>query len=121
MIKIVAAAAMVLASPIAAIAAPFCLVIPNAAPECMYYDGADCARDANRQNGACDVNPNEVRVAASQIGQYCVIVPGGYSTCGYADGNECARDALKQKGVCSRSAGAPPRQLPDAYDPNAGR
>ncbi len=121
MIKIVAAAAIVLASPIAAIAAPFCLVIPNAAPQCMYYDGTDCARDAGRQNGSCAPNPDEVHVAASQIGQYCVIVPGGYSTCGYADPSECARDALQQKGVCSRSAGALPQQLPNAYDPNAGR
>jgi hypothetical protein len=121
MIKIVAAAAMVLASPIAAIAAPYCLLISNAAPQCMYYDGRDCARDAGRQNGSCIANPNEVHVAASQIGQYCVIVAGGYSTCGYADPNECARDALQQKGVCSRSSGAPPQQLPNAYDPNAGR
>jgi hypothetical protein len=121
MIKIATAAVLLLASPIGAIAAPFCLVISNAAPQCMYYDGAQCAHDAGRQNGSCQVNPNEVRVSASQIGQYCVVIPGGYSTCGYADGNECAHDAMQQKGVCSRSAGAPPRQLPDAYDPNAGR
>ena len=121
MIKIVTAAAMVLLSPIGALAAPFCLVIPNVAPQCMYYDGRECARDAQRQNGACDVNSKEVRVSASQIGQYCVVIAGGYSTCGYADGNVCAHDALQQNGVCTRSAGAPPRQLPDAFDPNAGR
>jgi hypothetical protein len=121
MIKIVSAAAMLLASPIGAMASPFCLIIPNAAPQCMYIDGAACAHDAQRQNGTCDINPKEVRVAASQIGQYCVVVPGGYSTCGYGDGNICARDALQQKGVCTRSAGALPRQLPDAYAPNAGR
>ncbi len=121
MIKIVTAAVLCLASPIAAMAAPFCMVIPNAAPECMYYDGAACARDAGRQNGSCQVNQAEVKVASSRIGEYCLVLPSGYSTCGYADGTLCARDALRQKGACSRSAGALPRQLPDAYDPNAGR
>ncbi len=119
--KIVTVAALYLASPIAAIAAPFCMVIPNAAPQCMYYDGAQCAKDANRQNGSCDVNPAEVKVAASRIGDYCLVMPSGYSTCGYSDGTVCARDALLQKGACARAAGALPQQLPNAYDPNAGR
>jgi hypothetical protein len=119
--KIVALAVVLLASPIAANAAPFCLVIPNGTPQCIYVDGASCAADAGRQNGACAVNPSEVKVASSRVGEYCLVLPSGYSTCGYADGNQCARDALLQKGACERSDGALPRQLPDAYAPNAGR
>lgn len=121
MIKLIAAAAISLASPLSAMAAPFCLVLPAGAPQCVYFDGAACARDAGRQNGACQPNSAETHVLSSRIGEYCLVMPSGYSTCGYADGVECARDALAQKGACSRSAGARPRQLPDAYEPNAGR
>jgi hypothetical protein len=121
MLKIVTAAALFLASPIGAIAAPFCLVIPNGTPLCIYVDGASCAADANRQNGSCQVNPDEVRLPTNRVGEYCLIMPSGASTCGYADGNLCARDALMQKGACSLSAGATTVRIPDAYAPNAGR
>ena len=121
MIKIVTVAALFLASPLGAMAAPFCLTMPASAPQCIYYDGAQCAHDAGRQNGSCQINPAQVSVPASRIGEYCLVLPSGYSTCGYADGTVCARDALLQKGSCSRSAGAPPQTLPDAYAPNAGR
>jgi hypothetical protein len=120
MIKIVAAA-LFLASPISAIAAPYCLVLPNGAPLCMYVDGASCASDAARQNGSCQVNPAEVRLPTSRVGQYCLIMPTGSSRCGYADGNLCAHDALAQKGACVLSAGATTERIPDAYAPNAGR
>ena len=121
MIKFLIAAVLFLATPVAAMASPFCLVIPSAAPQCIYYDGAACARDAGRQNGACQPNPKEVHLPTSRIGQYCLVMPNGISNCGYADGNECSRDALIQKGACALSAKALPRQIPDAYDPNAGR
>ena len=121
MIKVVTAAAMFFASPIASIAAPFCLVIPNGTPQCIYIDGASCASDASRQNGSCQVNPAEIRLPTNRVGEYCLIMPDGSSTCGYADGNVCARDALRQKGACSLSAGATTTRIPDAYAPNAGR
>jgi hypothetical protein len=121
MIKIVTAAALFFAAPIGAIAAPFCLVIPNGTPLCIYVDGASCAADANRQNGSCQVNPAEVRLPTNRVGEYCLIMPNGASTCGYADGNLCARDALRQKGACTLSAGATTVRIPDAYAPNAGR
>ncbi len=121
MIKIALAAGMILGVPISAIAAPFCLVLPNGTPECIYVDGASCANDANRQNGSCQVNPAEVRLPTNRVGEYCLIMPDGTSTCGYADGNLCARDALRQKGACSLSAGATTERIPDPYAPNAGR
>ncbi len=121
MIKIVIAALVLLASPAGAIAAPFCLALPTGTPQCIYYDGQMCSRDANRQNGSCQVNPAEVRIPASSVGQYCLIMPNGASTCGYADGNVCAQDALRQKGACERSQGALPQTLPNSYVPNAGR
>lgn len=121
MIKFVTASFLLLASSVGAVAAPFCLVIPLGSPQCIYYDGAQCARDAGRQNGACQVNTTEVHVPASRVGDYCLVMPSGYSTCGYSDGAVCARDALLQKGACSRSQGAEPQQLPNDYNPNAGR
>jgi len=121
MIKIVTAAVMIVTSPLAAIAAPFCLALPTGTPMCIYVDGADCAREAFRQNGSCQPNPAEVHVRPSRIGEYCLVLPSGYSTCGYANGDLCSRDALQQKGACSRSEGSLPNVLPDAYDPNAGR
>ncbi len=121
MIKIFTTAAILLASPIAALAAPFCLVIPNGTPMCQYVDGASCAADAVRQNGSCQVNGAEVRLPTARVGEYCLIMPSGYSTCGYSDGNICSRDALRQKGACSLSLGARTQPIPDAYDPNAGR
>jgi hypothetical protein len=121
MIKIVTAAAVLLVAPVGAIAAPFCLALPTGTPQCIYYDGASCAKDAGRQNGACIPNQAEVHVRPSRIGEYCLVMPSGYSTCGYADGNLCAKDAIEQKGACSRSEGALPQQLPNDYAPNAGR
>ena len=121
MIKILTTAVVLLASPIGAWAAPFCLVLPLSAPQCLYYDGAACSKEANRQNGSCQVNSNEVRLPTSRIGQYCLVMPDGSATCGYSDGAVCSRDALLQKGACERSQGAVPKQRPDAYAPNAGR
>ncbi|HEY0185711.1 MAG TPA: hypothetical protein VGC09_23150 [Rhodopila sp.] len=122
MIKFVTAVAMVfLVSSVDAMASPFCLVIPNGTPQCIYIDGASCAADANRQNGSCQVNPAEVRLPTSRVGEYCLITANGAANCGYADGNLCARDALQQKGACSLSAGATTQRIPDAYAPNAGR
>ena len=121
MIKIATVVAMFLASSVGAIAAPFCLVVPNGTPECIYVDGTSCANDAGRQNGACIVNPAEVRLPTNRVGEYCLIMQNGSSVCGYADGNLCARDALRQKASCSLSAGATTQRIPDAYAPNAGR
>jgi hypothetical protein len=121
MIKFLAAATIILMSSVGAIAAPYCLIVPNGSPLCQYVDGASCAADANRQNGSCQVNPYEVHLPASRVGEYCLIMPNGASRCGYADGAVCSRDAIAQKGVCQISAGAGTQRIPDDYAPNAGR
>jgi hypothetical protein len=121
MIKVVVAAAAFLAAPIGAIAAPFCLVLPNGTPQCIYVDGASCAHDAGQQNGSCQINPAEMSLPASRVGAYCLIMPSGETRCGYADGAVCSRDALLQKGVCQLGAGTRTQRIPDDYAPNAGR
>jgi hypothetical protein len=111
-----------LSTPALAVAAPFCLNFNNGGtPECIYFDGAQCARDAARQNAECGVNGNDIKVPPSGSGTYCVVTVGGGSTCGYGDGGDCSRVALRQKGVCVKSEGTPPKAIPDPYAPNAGR
>jgi hypothetical protein len=111
-----------LGTPVVAMAAPFCLTMPaGSTPQCIYFDGAQCAREATRQNGECGLNAQEVSVPPSGTGTYCIVTVGGGSTCGYGDGTDCSRVAQRQKGVCVKSAGTPPKTIPDPYAPNAGR
>jgi hypothetical protein len=111
-----------LASPVAALAAPFCLSMPGAPPACFYYDGNACARDAARQtNAVCTANPSEVRIPTSRVGSFCMTTAQGFTQCGYADGNTCASAARGQNGICSTSTGSLPRAVPDRYAPDAGR
>lgn len=121
MSKLAVAAVILVSTSLSARAAPFCLLVPNGAPQCMYVDGNECQADAVRQNGACVPNLAEGALPTSRIGEYCMVLPIGFTHCGYADGIACAHDALKQHGVCTKSAGTLPQQVPDPYVPNAGR
>jgi hypothetical protein len=118
-----ALAAMGSLFPIAAFAAPFCLTVGTSTPMCIYYDGSQCAHEAQRQNGTCDANPDSIRrtTMTSAYGDYCVITPEGGSRCGYSDGTVCSQDALRQKGVCTKAVGTGPKVRPDSYSPNANR
>jgi hypothetical protein len=105
-----------------AVAAPFCLTMQGGGSQCIYYDGAACARDANRMtNGACTANPQEVRIRPRSGGDYCVVISQNASVCGYVDGNTCAHEALNQHGACVRAPGTRPAQLPEYYAPNVSR
>jgi hypothetical protein len=119
--KLAVAAIILVSTSLSAVAAPYCLTIPGATPQCMYVDGNQCQADAVRQNGACEVNSAEARMPASRMGEYCMMLPIGYTHCGYADGIACAKDALQQHGVCAKSAGTGAPQVPDPFNPNAGR
>lgn len=120
--RIVVAMVFWLGTPVVTMAAPFCLIFNGGGtPECIYYDGAQCARDAVRQNAECGVNGQEIKVPPSGTGTYCVVIVSGGSTCGYGDGTDCSRVAQQQKGVCVKSEGTPPKITPDPYAPNAGR
>ncbi|HEY4041242.1 MAG TPA: hypothetical protein VGM32_05270 [Rhodopila sp.] len=119
--RLAVAAVILVSTSWSAIAAPFCLGIQGAPPQCIYVDGNECAADAARQNGACVPNPANPPPSRSRMGEYCMILPIGFTHCGYADGNACAQDALKQHGVCTKSEGTLPQQVPDPFVPNAGR
>ena len=49
--KLAAVAIIVASLPTSAMAAAFCLSVPGSAPQCIYADGTECARQAGRQNG----------------------------------------------------------------------
>jgi len=121
MFKVLPVIVMLGAMPIAASAAPFCLTISGTNPQCIYNDGNACEREAGRQNGACEINPAEIKLPTSRVGEFCVITAGHAAQCGYADGTSCARDARQQQGACAKGAGSLPRAIPDPYDTNAGR
>jgi hypothetical protein len=122
MMRLVVATTGLLVTPVMALAAPFCLNFNNgASPQCVFYDGAQCAREANLQNAECGINGREITVPPSGTGTYCVVVSGGGTTCGYGDGSDCSRVAQRQKGACVKSANTPPKAVPDPYAPNAGR
>lgn len=105
-----------------AFAAPFCLEIPGGAKECIYYDGAACARDANRATGAtCAPNTREVQLQPRSDGNYCMVTGQGASVCGYADPTSCADAALRVHGACVKAPTFGRQQIPNIYAPNAGR
>ena len=122
LITLVAANGLMMGS---AMAAPFCLTQPGGGTQCIYYDGAACARDANRATDAtCGLNPREVRLPRVASRQYCMVTAQGAAVCGYTDQNTCSHEALLQHGACVRGGGTAqpsPQQVPNDYAPNAGR
>jgi hypothetical protein len=89
---------LLIGTPICAMAAPVCLVIPGASPRCIYYDGASCARDAVWQHGNCQINPDDT--TAGIPGGYCLADNAGYQACGYMDANFCLSLAVRQNKTC---------------------
>ncbi|MBN8871338.1 MAG: hypothetical protein J0H67_00740 [Rhodospirillales bacterium] len=103
-----------------AAAAPFCM--RNATmttPMCIYYDAAECQREATRQGGDCTVNRREVTVRGG-IGQYCMVTSSLVLACHYPDRESCARDARQQNGACTDSPGVAPARAPDPYSRQNG-
>ena len=91
-------------------AAPFCLSTLGIAPQCLYYDADICRRDALKQGGSCEPNPEETRVGYGS-GQYCLVISQGASLCSYFDRDSCEIDARRQHGACyfdtQKATGAP--------------
>ncbi len=64
--KLTVAAMILVSTSLPAMAAPFCLTITGAAPQCVYVDGNQCQADAFRQNGACEPNSAEVKAPPAE-------------------------------------------------------
>lgn len=97
--------AVVLGSPAAALAAPFCVAVVGLPPQCNYVDPSVCQRDAAHQGGTCTVNAAEVSLPSSPLKRnYCVVGIGGFTRCGYANYDDCYQAAIRQNGACTRAA-----------------
>jgi hypothetical protein len=105
--------ALLLAVPVPAIAAPFCVYTEAVPPQCMYYDAGSCNQRALQMGGYCSVNPNEQHLTPS-IGHYCLVTSGMASLCIYADQTTCQQDAQRQQAACII---APARPESPALDP----
>lgn len=105
---------LICTTPMAAIGAPFCLQTQTIPPQCLYYDAAECAQDANRQGGLCAPNPAELKVSAG-IGHYCLLTSSGVASCIYADLSTCTSDAQKQHAACALAPDSPERPGADPF------
>ena len=102
--------ALLLALPLPAVAAPFCIYSDAVPPQCIYVDAASCSKHATQLGGYCAVNGSEVHIAPP-AGHYCVLTSSLVSSCIYVDLANCTRDARQQHGVCLKSTvmpGVPP-------------
>ena len=107
-------ALLLLAMPLPAVAAPFCVESQALPPQCMYFDAASCAKRATQLGGYCSANANEVHVSVG-LGHYCLLTSGLVSSCIYVDRANCNRDAAQQHGVCVESTATPESPAADPY------
>ncbi len=77
-------ALLLLAVPLPAVAAPFCVETEALPPQCIYFDAASCGKRAAQLGATCSVNGNEVHVSAA-VGHYCLLTSSLVSSCIYVD------------------------------------
>ena len=77
-------ALLLLAMPLPAVAAPFCVYSEALPPQCIYFDAASCAKRATQLGAYCSVNGNEVQLSTA-LGHYCLLTSGLVSSCVYVD------------------------------------
>ena len=106
--------ALLLAIPLPAVAAPFCVYSEALPPQCIYFDAASCGKRAAQLGAYCSVNGDEVHISAG-LGHWCLLTSGLVSSCVYVDQGNCNRDAARQHGVCVKSPGLPESPAADPY------
>ena len=106
-------ALLLLATPLPALAAPFCLRSQALPPQCIYFDAGSCNERARQLQGYCSVNTAEVHVAGG-LGHYCLLTSSLVQSCIYVDRGTCNRDAQQQHGAC---VDAPVRPESPGADP----
>ncbi len=104
----------VLAAPLPAAAAPFCVQTQALPQQCIYYDANECNKRAMQLGGSCAVNTQEVSVSAG-LGHYCLFTSSGASFCIYPDRAACDQEAEHQHGVCVIAPDTPESPAPDPY------
>jgi hypothetical protein len=105
---------LVLAEPLAALAAPFCVRTESISPQCLYFDARECGTRAAQMGGTCVANPAEIHVS-STLGHYCLLTSGPVASCIYNDPGVCAAEAQHQHGACILAPDRPESPAPDPY------
>jgi hypothetical protein len=93
------AIALMILSAGSAGAAPFCIDLPGAAPQCIHVDPNSCRIDANRMGGRCVLNPLETRAPRATM-PICLVQAQNVVLCTYADKSSCDADSQRQGGFC---------------------
>lgn len=105
---------LLLATPLPALGAPFCVQTQALPPQCMFYDAALCQQRAFQLGGLCAVNPAEIKLSPG-LGHYCLLTSQLISSCIYTDLANCQRDATTQHGACIIAPGRPESPGADPY------
>lgn len=105
---------LLLAAPLPALAAPFCVETQAVPPQCMYFDAGSCNERARQMQGYCSVNTAEVQVAGG-LGHYCLLTSSLVQSCIYVDRGTCDRDAQQQHGACVEAPVRPESPGADPY------
>jgi hypothetical protein len=103
-----------LAVPLSAAAAPFCVQTQALPPQCIYFDAGACNQRARELGGTCSVNTAETHVATG-LGHYCLFTSNQVSLCIYPDRDACDTEARHQQGVCVMAPNTPESPAPDPY------
>jgi|GEM_PF-2410292 len=80
-------------------AAPFCISIQGIAPQCEYFDAAQCQKRSYELSGICIANPDEL-ILLSGNKAYCVVTSNRSTICAYTDRPSCEKEAYSAGGVC---------------------
>lgn len=115
-VRLAIACAIGLAAP-AAQASPYCLDLEGVPLQCLYVDPGQCAQEAARLGGRCNVNPAELKTPPGP-GQFCVVEAVGAIACIYADRASCEDDSTRRGTACIPATPAPTALKP-APDPFA--
>jgi hypothetical protein len=113
--RIMLTIALTVATPIQAIALPFCVEQTGVPPQCLYADPAPCQREANRIGGICQSNAAEFKTPAGTA-PFCVVNSGNAATCAYFDRATCNTEASRQNGACVAATPAKPPLAVDPYE-----
>lgn len=91
--------------------APFCVEAEGLSPECWYHDVRSCRQEAQKRNGHCSVNVDEV-VVLDQGAPFCIVDSGMMPVCAFQGGESCHEEAAKRNAVCFQNT-----SIEESYDP----
>lgn len=104
--------------PLSVSAAPFCVQAQGLAPECSYFDAAQCRKRAKEMQGYCVANAGEMIITPGGTERYCLVTSSRQAQCVYADRPSCLKDEVPAAGVCIERSAESIQQDPYKLDIN---